>query len=293
MPFSSRRKRSRPPRFEPSRELVNAAYRLLFADKWMIGLLLVGGFAMAAAAIALIMVPATLLGAYTFSGGAAGLWSSVIATACAVWVATPVMVLVSGTVVAAAMIRADGGIPTARAALAVVWSRRRPLAAWALVSAIFGTLAILLDRLGIAGVVARFAVVLGWAVATMFAVPLVISQGTMPAATVRTSARLVGANFGTVARSQIRLAAPWTVAAIGAALEAMIGFIVLIASVGHLPGQLVGAALIGMGALGFFFFAVTSAGLAAYLDTILFRYATGQPLAGIDPSYLPPVARAN
>jgi hypothetical protein len=292
MPFSSRRKRSRPPRFEPSRELVSAAYRLLFADQWMIGLLLVGGLAMAAA-LALIMVPATLLGAYTFSGGPAGLWSSVIATACAVWVATPVMVLVSGTVVAAAMIRADGGIPTARAALAVVWSRRRPLAAWALVSAIFGTLAILLDRLGIAGVLARFAVVLGWAVATMFAVPLVISQGTMPAATVRTSARLVGANFGTVARSQIRLAAPWTVAAIGAVLEAMIGFIVLIVSVGHLTGQLVGAALIGMAALGFFFFVVTSAGLGAYLDTILFRYATGQPLAGIDPSYLPPVAAAN
>jgi Family of unknown function (DUF6159) len=292
MSFSSRRKRSRPPRFEPSRELVNAAYRLLFADKWIIGLLLVGGLAMAAA-IALVMVPAELLDAYTFRGGPAGLWSSVIATACLVWIVTPVMVLVSGTVVAAATIRADGGIPTARAALAVVWSRRRPLAAWALVAAIFGTLAALLDRLGIAGVLARFAVVLGWAVATMFAVPLVMSQGTMPAATVRTSARLVGANFGTVARSQIRLASPWTVAAIGAVLEAMIGFIVLVGSVGHLSGQLVGAALTGMGALGFIFFVVTSAGLGAYLDTILFRYATGQPLVGIDPSYLPPVASAN
>jgi hypothetical protein len=293
MPFSSRRKRSRPPRFEPSRELVNAAYRLLFADKWMIGLLLVGGLAMAAAAIALIMVPATLFGAYTFNGGAAGLWSSVIATAGAAWVGTFVMVLVTGTIVAAAMIRADGGIPTARAALAVAWSRRRPLAAWALVSAIIGTLASLLDRLGIAGVLARFAVALGWAVATMFAVPLVMSQGTMPAATLRTSARLVRANFGTVARSQIRLAAPWTVAAIGAVLEAMIGMIVLMVSGGHLPGLLVGAALIGMGTLGFFFFVVTSAGLAAYLDTILFRYATGQPFSGIDPSYLPPVATAN
>jgi len=48
-----------------------------------------------------------------------------------------------------------------------------------------------------------------------------------------------------------------------------------------------------MGALGFIFFVVTSAGLGAYLDTILFRYATGQPLVGIDPSYLPPAAPAN
>jgi hypothetical protein len=124
-------------------------------------------------------------------------------------------------------------------------------------------------------------------------VPLVISQGTMPVATLRTSAGLVLANFGTVARSQIRLAAPWTVAGIGAVLEAMIGVIVLINSNGWTPGLQVGVALTGMGALGFFFVAMTSAGLAAYLDTILYRYATGQPVPGIDPSFLPPEAPAS
>jgi hypothetical protein len=255
----------------------------------MIGLLLVGGLA-TAAAVALVMVPAALLGAFTFTGGPAGLWPSVVATAVAVWAATSVMVLVSGTVVAAAMIRADGGVPTAGAALAVAWYRRRPLAAWAIFSAIIGMLASLLDRFGIAGVLARFAVALGWAAATMFAVPLVISQGTMPAATLRASAGLVRANFGTVARSQIRLAAPWTVAGIGAVLEALIGSIVLMVSGGHAPGVLVGAAMAALGALGFFFVAMTGAGLAAYLDTILFRYATGQSVPGIDPSFLPPAA---
>jgi hypothetical protein len=121
----------------------------------------------------------------------------------------------------------------------------------------------------------------------------VISEGTMPVATLRASAGMVRANFGTVARSQIRLAAPWTVAGIGAVLEAMIGFIVLMASDGWTPGLLVGGALLGMGALGFCFVAVTSAGLTAYLDTILYRYATGQPVPGIDPSYFPPTASAN
>jgi hypothetical protein len=292
MPSSWGRQRPRPPRFIPSRELVNAAYRLLFADKWMIGVLLVGGLA-TAAAVAPIMVPAALLGAFSFAGGPIGLWPSVVATAAAVWAATSVMVLVSGVVVAAATIRADGGVPTARAALAVAWSRRRPLAAWAFVTAVVGMLASLLNRFGVAGIVAQFAVGLGWATATMFAVPLVISQGTMPVATLRTSAGLVLANFGTVARSQIRLAAPWTVAGIGAVLEAMIGVIVLINSNGWTPGLQVGVALTGMGALGFFFVAMTSAGLAAYLDTILYRYATGQPVPGIDPSFLPPEAPAS
>ena len=268
---------------------MNAAYRLLLADKWVIGLLLVGGLA-TAAAVALIMVPAVMLGAFT--GGPVVLWSSALASACAVWAATSVMVLVSGIVVAAAMIRADGGVPTARAALAVAWSRRGPLAAWAIVSAVVGMLASVLDRFGIAGILARLAVGLGWAAATMFAVPLVMSDGTMPVATLRASAAMVRANFGTVARSQFRLAAPWTVAGIGAVLEAMIGVIVLLSSDGWMPGLLVGVALTGMGALGFFFVVMTGAGVTAYLDTILYRYATGRPVPGIDPAYLPSAAPA-
>jgi hypothetical protein len=245
------------------------------------------------AATALIVVPAALLGAFTFAPGLVGAWPEVLVLACALWASMSVTVLVTGAVVAAAMIRADGGIPTARAALTIAWSRRRPLLAWALVSTIVGVLASLLDRFGIAGLVARFAVALGWAAATMFAVPLIISQGTMPTATLRMSAGMVRANFGTVARSQIRLAAPWTVAGIGAILEATIGIFVFLFSGGQLPGVLIGAAMTVMGFLGAFFVGITNAGLTAYLDTILFRYVTGQPVPGVDRGYLPPLAPVN
>jgi Family of unknown function (DUF6159) len=243
--------------------------------------------------MALIVVPAALLGAFTFAPGPVGAWPEVLVLACALWASMSVTVLVTGAVVAAAMIRADGGIPTARAALTIAWSRRRPLLAWALVSTIVGVLASLLDRFGIAGLVARFAVALGWAAATMFAVPLIISQGTMPTATLRMSAGMVRANFGTVARSQIRLAAPWTVAGIGAILEATIGIFVFLFSGGQLPGVLIGAAMTIMGFLGAFFVGITNAGLTAYLDTILFRYVTGQPVPGVDRGYLPPLAPVN
>jgi hypothetical protein len=125
-----------------------------------------------------------------------------------------------------------------------VRSRRWPLAAWALVSAVVGVLLVLLSRAGIAGVVAQLAATIGWAAATMFAVSIVISQGTMPAGAVRQSARMVRANFWTVARHWVACSA------------------------------------LGAGAL--FFVGVVSAGLAAYLNTILFRYAVGQPIPGVD-----------
>jgi hypothetical protein len=126
-----------------------------------------------------------------------------------------------------------------------VRSRRRPLAAWALVSAVVGVLLVLLSRAGIAGVVAQLAATIGWAAATMFAVSIVISQGTMPAGAVRQSARMVrAANFWTVARHWVACSA------------------------------------LGAGAL--FVVGVVSAGLAAYLNTILFRYAIGQPIPGVD-----------
>jgi hypothetical protein len=88
-----------------------------------------------------------------------------------------------------------------------VRSRRWPLAAWALVSAVVGVLLVLLSRAGIAGVVAQLAATIGWAAATMFAVSIVISQGTMPAGAVRQSARMVRANFWTVARHWVACSA--------------------------------------------------------------------------------------
>jgi hypothetical protein len=170
-----------------------------------------------------------------------------------------VTVVVTGAATATALIRVDGGVPTARAALAIVRSRRRPLAAWALVSAVVGVLLILLSRVGIAGVVAQLAATIGWAAATMFAVPIVISQGTMPAGAVRQSARMVRANF-------------WMVA--------------LLVAGAHPYGIHIWVALFCLGAGVLFFVGVVSAGLAAYLNTILFRFAVGQPIPGVDPPHL-------
>src|SRR5712692_10186954 len=95
------------PKFTPSRALVEATYRLLMADKSMVGLLLAGGFA-SAAALALIMFPAWLFGHITPSLTGSGLLGLLV-FASALWASSFVMQMVTGAVVAAAMIRADGG----------------------------------------------------------------------------------------------------------------------------------------------------------------------------------------
>lgn len=192
----------------------------------MVGLLLAGGFA-AAAVLALVMYPAWPFGHIAPSVSGGGLAGLLVLTG-GLWASSLVIRFVTGAVVGAAVIRADGRSPSVRAALAVAWSRRWQLAAWALVSAVIAVLLCKLQRFGIAGVAARFVAGIGWAAATMFAVPLVISEGTMPPSTLRRSATIVRQNLGVAVRSQVRLAAPWIAGEIAAMLVVFAGFIVLI-----------------------------------------------------------------
>ena len=137
------------PKFTPSRALVEATYQLLVADKAMVGLLLAGGFA-AAAVLALVMYPAWPFGHIAPSVSGGGLAGLLVLTG-GLWASSLVIRFVTGAVVGAAVIRADGRSPSVRAALAVAWSRRWQLAAWALVSAVIAVLLGKLQRFGIAG----------------------------------------------------------------------------------------------------------------------------------------------
>lgn len=174
---------------------------------------------------------------------------------------------------------------------AVAGARQGQLAAWATVSTLVGVLMNLLQRFGIGGLAVRLVAGIGWAVATIFAIPLVISEGTLPAATLRRSAAMVKGTFGATIRSNIRLAAPWVIAMIVSLIVAVAGVVTIAAGVsGHRTGTaLLGGAIAVVGGVSFFFTCVTSAALSAYLHTMLFRYATGQPIPGIDPADLPPL----
>jgi uncharacterized protein DUF6159/uncharacterized protein DUF2510 len=273
----------RPAKFKPSGPLVDATYRMLVADRSMIALLFVGSVLSAAVAAA-IALPAIVWGHVDpswYGGGIVGVLVVAAATGAASFVAE----LVTGAVVAAAVLRAEGREPSVRQVLSVAWSRRRQILAWAAVSTVVGGLIAALQRLGVGGAVAALTANLGWAVATVFAMPVVIVEGTMPVATVRRSAQVLKDNFGATVFSSIRIALPWLAATYVSALVAIAGVVVVLT--GH---PLIGAVAAAAGVVGLVFSLVVSAALSTYLRTYLYRYAAGLPVPGIDQRLLPPPA---
>ena len=272
-----------------SRELVDATYAMLVADRWLVGLMFVGSVLAAVAGLA-IVAPAMLWTDVTpsFALSTSGVGGVLVAGA-ALGVVGFVTQLTTGAVVGAAVLRAEGTTPTLRRALGLAWSRRRQILAWALVSTVVGILMRMLERIGIGGVVAALTLNIGWAAATVFSMPVVITEGTMPVATVRRSARLLRDNFGTTFFGSVRLALPWVVAQWAALGVGFAGGVTL--AVASDPGtRILGVLLATVGGLAVVFCVVVTAALSTYLQTNLYRHVTGATVPGIDPRWLPRLA---
>ena len=271
-------------KFKPSKPLVESTYRLLMADKAMVGLLFAGAIVSAAVAMA-IEIPAIHWGLTPSwsTGGPMGL----LVAGLAMGASSFVIQLTTGAVVASAMMRAEGRAPSVRGSLAMAWARRRQLLAWALVSTGVGAASRLLERFGIGGLIARLAVDLGWAVATVFAMPVVMVEGTMPVATVRRSAQLLKAHFAATIISNLRLAIPWVLGMVAALTLAFTGGLWLAFGAGDVTAIALGSVMLATGVIAFFFCAVVSAALRTYLETLLYRYALDLAVPGIDPGLLP------
>ena len=283
---AGRKGRRRLPKFRPSAQLVDSAYRMLFADRAMIALLFLGAV-VASAAAGVILFPAIHWGNITPSwsgGGALG----VLVAGTSLGAASFVIQLVGGAVVAAALLRADGHAATVREALRMAWGRRRQLLAWALVSTFVGAAIRMLERVGVGGVLAAVGLNLGWAVATVFATPVIMVEGTMPAATMRRSADLLRRQFTVTLLSSVTLALPWIVLGVTAIGVAAVGGLVWAFGSG-IAATAIGVSMVATGALGFMFVGVVSSALSCYLETFLYRHAVGLPVPGVDRRWLPPV----
>ena len=268
--------------------LVQAAYRLLLQDSSMIALLFAGGLA-SGATFALIALPAELvLGTSVSTSGSP---VSIAVYAVALFASTFVSTFFTGAVVAAAMMRADGQDPDVRSAMAVAWSRRGPLLAWAGFATIVGLLLRMLERWGLAGALVRMLAGVAWTLATWFAVPIIIAEGTMPIETVQRSAQILKERFGTNVRATVRLGLQWVLAMIGLVLLAAFGALVLVTGTSRhqSAGVLLGVLIVVLAVVGLFLASAVWSAVGAYLRTMLYRYATGRPIPGIDPRVLPPL----
>jgi len=284
----SRWRKRKLPKFKPSAQLVEATYRMVFADKSMI-VLLFAGSVLAALASAAVLVPATYWGHVTPSFSSGGV-PGVLVLALSMGVASFVFQLVSGAVVAAAILRAEGRSATAREALRYAWGRRRQLLAWALLSTVVGVVVRALERMGVGGVIAALTLDIGWAFATVFATPVIMVEGTMPLATVKRSASLLRGRFTVLLISGFTAALPWIVLALGSLGVILVGLGLLFFA--PPVGAVIGVVAIAVGAVGFAYSAAVSNAVSAYLETYLYRYAVGLPVPGVDQHLLPPLSPA-
>ncbi|MBO9520204.1 MAG: DUF2510 domain-containing protein [Nocardioidaceae bacterium] len=285
---ASGRRRRKLPKFRPSAQLVSATYRMLFADRSMIALLFAGAV-LAAAASGAILFPAMFWGHVTPGWSQGGL-VGVLVTGAAMGAATFVFQLVSGAVVAAAVLRAEGRPATVRDALGVAWSRRRQLLAWALLSTVVGVVVRVLERMGIGGIIAGLTLDVGWAFATVFATPVIMVEGTMPLETVRRSAGLLRRQFTVTLVSGLGLALPWMALAFASVPLALVGGGMV--ALGSGVTIVAGALLLVAGVIGLCLVGAVSSALSAYLEANLYRYAVGLPVPGVDQHWLPPLRPA-
>ena len=152
---------------------------------------------------------------------------------------------------------------------------------WAILSAVVGTAIRLLEqRLGLVGRLIGFAGGLAWAVATFLVIPVLAFENVGPLEAVKRSSSILKARFGTVARGGLRFGLLFLGFSLGALLVIFVG-VVCIAKHAYVIG--VPVAVLGFVLLIGISMYASAAGM--YMRTILYRYATDQPIPdlGVDP----------
>ncbi|MGD0881358.1 MAG: DUF6159 family protein [Acidimicrobiales bacterium] len=168
----------------------------------------------------------------------------------------------------------EGRTITVRQSLVMAWSRRRVVFSWALLSAVVGLVVQLIEsRLGVFG---RLFGILGgvaWAVATFLVVPVIAFDDVGPVEALRQSSHLIRTTFGTIARGALRfglLFLGWILLAMAVIVA---GVVVCLSGT-----PLLGVPIIVLGVIGFFVVNMYLLAVRMYMRTILYRYATHQPL---------------
>ncbi len=270
------------------KELLAASWALLRRDPSIIALLVVGSLA-ASVAFALVALPLYAVVGLPTDGGSD--WPSVIVYALALFASTLVSTFFLGAVVAAAMQRADGGDPTFRTALAAAWERRTQLIAWAALSTVVGVALRQLERFGLAGQIVRLLAGVSWAIATWFAIPVIMAEGTMPFVTIKRSGNVLTSRFGSNVRATLRLGVAYVVLWLGVLAVGLLGVFALVDGTRNREGLTTGSGivLIVVAIVGGFVVMACWQATSVYLRTVLYRYANGLPTPGVGQWVLPPL----
>lgn len=276
------------PQRATGKQLLAACWGLLKQDRELLWLPAIASITGLIAAV-ILFVPGFALG-WAASGGQQDSWGGWVGGVFAAFAATVVAIYFQAALVIGANQRADGGDPTLGSVLAEAWTHKAKILSWAALTTTVGTaIRAVEQRLGLVGTLLGFLGGIAWAIASFLVVPIVVAENLGPIDAVKRSAALIRQTWGTSLRTTLRfgliqllLFVPVIVAIIG---------IVAVAS-GSGAGVAVGVVLILVGVAGFLALAMVFSAIATYARAMIYRYATGRPVPGVNPQLFSGAFRA-
>lgn len=274
-PYGSRR--------ATGKQVLSASWRMLRQDRELLWLPAIGTVASLIAA-GIFFVPGWFLGAAVGgSGGAHHSWAGTLGGVLAGVAATIVGVYFQSALVIGANERADGGDPTLGGCLRAAWAMRGAILKWGLLSATVGLVIRMLEqRFGFLARLLGFLGGLAWAIATFLAVPVLVTEGIGPVDAVKRSSQLVKATWGTGLRTTLRFGGIEILATLGCLFVGVFGGIFIASGSG--VAVAVGVLLVVAAVAGFLALMMVLSAVGGYARALIYRYASGRPVPGIDPA---------
>jgi len=254
--------------------LLRASFDLFRQDKKMIWLPVLGGIT---AGIGALIVGGAVAGILAAAGANGAIY--ILAIFVAGLVAAFLSTFFNLAVVFAANDRIEGTAPTVGGSLSKAWGRRNVIFKWAFLAAVVGTAINLLEeRLGLVGRIFGFLGGVAWAIATYLVLPVLAFENIGPIDAVKRSAHLFKDQWSGVTRTALRFG----VLFLPAFLVDMIVFVGGCALMG--VNLALGIPLAAVGFIGLVFIGMLAATANLYMRTILYRFATKQPVPemGVD-----------
>jgi hypothetical protein len=271
------------------KQLLSATWGLLKQDRallWLPGVAAVTGLI----AAVILFIPGFAIG--WAAGGGQESWGGWVGGIAAAYAASVVGIYFQAALVIGAFERADGGSPTVGGVLRQAWARKGHILAWALLATTVGAAVRALERrFGAIGAILGFLGGVAWAAATFLAIPVLVAENLGPIAAVKRSVQVLRDTWGTSVRSTMRVGLIAFLFFLPGVLLIAVG-IVVAGSSDAVGVRGVGIVLIVVGAAAFLVVAMVFNAVSTYARALIYRFAVGRPVPGIDAQLFSGVFRA-
>jgi hypothetical protein len=262
------------------KQLLTASWGMLKQDRellWLPAIAAISGFF----AALVLFAPGFAIG-WAVGGEQHHSWGGWVGGVFTAFGASVVSIYFQAALVIGANQRADGGNPTLKGVLAEAWTHKGRILSWAVLTTSVGAaIRALEQRFGAIGTILGFLGGIAWGVASFLVVPVIIAENLGPIDAVKRSAELLRHTWGTSLRSTIRIGFTQLLFFVPAVLTIVIG--VLAIASGSSLAITIGIVVVVVGVLALLAVVMVFSAIVTYARTLIYRYATGRPVPGVDP----------